>query len=154
MELLRGPLPWSDPVVVVPSERTIDRVLIRQGLLRTRPRKRPRSSFLRFERPGSMQLWGIDIVGGVWIVDTVTAELREAKVVTGVDDHARFCVLAKVVQRATGRAVCLALAEALVTHGVPDSSAVPHRGQGTDGGSSAATRRGIRAAAELLVSRV
>ena len=30
--------------LVVPSERTIERILLRQGLLRARPRKRPRDS--------------------------------------------------------------------------------------------------------------
>ena len=79
MELLRGPLPWSDPLVVVPSERTIDLVLIRAGLVPARPRKRARGSHLRFERPGPMQLWGIDIVGGIWVVDTSTGEVKEAK---------------------------------------------------------------------------
>jgi hypothetical protein len=34
-----------------------------------------------------MQLWQMDIVGGVMLVDPVTGELREAKIVTGVDDH-------------------------------------------------------------------
>ena len=52
----------------------------------------------------------MDIVGGVWLVDPATGVLREAKVVTGVDDHSRFCVIAAVVERATGRAVCLAFA--------------------------------------------
>ena len=80
------------------------------GLVRARPRKRPRESFKRFERPGPMQLWGIDIVGGIRLVDVATGEVREAKIVTGVDDHSRFCVIAKVVERATGRAVCLAFA--------------------------------------------
>jgi hypothetical protein len=37
-----------------------------------------------------MQLWQIDIVGGVMLVDLVTGVLREAKVITGVDDHSRF----------------------------------------------------------------
>jgi transposase InsO family protein len=36
-----------------------------------------------------------------------------------VDDHSRFCVIAPVV-RATGRAVCLAFAEALRRYGMPD----------------------------------
>jgi transposase-like protein len=97
MELLRKPLPG----LVVPAERTIDRILIRQGLLTVRPRKRPKDSFVRFERPGPMQLWGIDIVGGVQLVDGATGEVREAKLVTGVDDHSRFCVMAAVVERAT-----------------------------------------------------
>jgi hypothetical protein len=67
-----------------------------------------------------MQPWQMDIVGGVRLVSTVTGELREAKVVTAVDDHSRYCVIAKVVERATGRAVCLVLAEALVRFGVPE----------------------------------
>ena len=67
-----------------------------------------------------MQLWQLDIVGGVWLGDAQTGALREVKVVTGVDDHSRFCVIASVVERATGRAVCLALAAALAGFGVPD----------------------------------
>jgi transposase len=112
-EMLRKAGPWFRGDLVVPSERTIDRILQRQGLLRSRPRKRPKDSFLRWERPAAMQLWQMDIVGGVRLVDPATGVLREAKLVTAVDDHSRFCVIAKVVERATARAVCLALAEAL-----------------------------------------
>jgi transposase InsO family protein len=97
----------------------VNRVLVRQGLLTPRPRKRPRESYRRWERPGPMQLWAVDIVGGVMLVDPRTGVLREAKVVTGVDDHSRYCVMAAVVERATGRAVCLALATALARFGVP-----------------------------------
>src|SRR5215472_10182327 len=43
----------------------------------------------------------------------------EAKVITGVDDHSRYCVICQVVPRATGRAVCLAFARALREFGVP-----------------------------------
>jgi hypothetical protein len=68
--LLRRPRPWKDETFAVPS-RTIDRILIRHGLLRQRPRKRPKESLKRFQRPGPMQLWGIDIVAGVQLVDTV-----------------------------------------------------------------------------------
>ncbi len=116
LELLRCPVDG----LVVPSERTINRILTRQGLISPRPRKRPRDSYRRWQRPGPMQLWQIDIVGGVMIRDTRTGELREAKVVTGVDDHSRFCVIATVTERATGRAVCLALAAALARYGVPE----------------------------------
>jgi len=94
------------------------RILTRQGLVRARPRKRPRESFVRWERPGPMHLWGMDIVGGIHLVDPATGVIREAKVVTAVDDHARFCVIATVVEHATGRAVCLALAQALARFGV------------------------------------
>jgi transposase InsO family protein len=41
-------------------------------------------------------------------------------VVTGIDDHSRFCVMATVVPRATARPVCDALMEGLSRHGVPE----------------------------------
>jgi transposase InsO family protein len=128
MELLRRPVEgWT-----VPSTATVNRILRRQGLVTPRPRKRPRDSFKRFERPGPMQLWQIDIVGGVWIVNPATGELREAKVVTGVDDHSRFCVMAQVVERSTARAVCLAFAQALIRFGVPEEVLTDNGKQFTD----------------------
>jgi hypothetical protein len=60
------------------------------------------------------QLWQMDIVGGVFLADGT-----EAKIVTGLDDHSRYCVIASVVPRATGRAVCLTFAGALRRYGVP-----------------------------------
>jgi len=48
--------------------------------------------------------------------------IKGAKVVIAVDDHSHYCVIAKVVERATGRAVCLALTEALVRFGVPEAA--------------------------------
>jgi transposase InsO family protein len=132
LEMLRKPAPWAPAGLVVPSERTIDRILLRQGLLRARPRRRPRESYVRFERPGPMQLWQMDIVGGVRLVSTVTGELREAKVVTAVDDHSRYCVIAKVAERATSRVVCLALAEALARFGVPEEIITDNGKQFTD----------------------
>src|SRR5258708_24829112 len=62
-----------------------------------------------------MELWQLDIVGGIQLADG-----GEAKLVTGVDDHSRFCVIATVVRTATGRAVCLAFVEALQRFGIPD----------------------------------
>ena len=67
-----------------------------------------------------MALWQLDIVGGVFLADGT-----EAKVVTGVDDHSRYCVIAAVVARATGRAVCLAFAAAL--RAVRGARRSPHR---------------------------
>ena len=57
----------------------------------------------------------MDIMGGV-----SSGRWSELKVVTGIDDHSRFCVSAKVVRRATAKPVCDALAEAMRRHGVPD----------------------------------
>ena len=43
-----------------------------------------------------------------------------AKVITGLDDHSRYSVIAKVVRRATGRTVCDAFVAAPQRYGVPD----------------------------------
>jgi hypothetical protein len=74
-----------------------------------------------------MELWQMDIVGGVILAGGV-----EAKVVTGVDDHSRFCVIAKVVRRQTGRAVCLAFAEGLTRYGIPEEVLTDNGKQFTD----------------------
>ncbi|MEU5726362.1 IS481 family transposase [Micromonospora sp. NPDC047738] len=99
----------------VPSLSTIYRVLVRHGLIDPVPRRRRREDYRRWERDRPMELWQLDIVGGIKL-----AGGAEAKVVTGVDDHSRFCVIATVVRRATGRAVCLAFAEALQQFGIPE----------------------------------
>jgi len=62
-----------------------------------------------------MELWQMDIMGGVRLADG-----GELQIVTGLDDHSRFCISAFLVSRATARPVCEALALALRRHGVPD----------------------------------
>jgi len=61
-----------------------------------------------------MELWQTDVVGGVLLADG-----REAKILTGIDDHSRFVVCAGLMLRATSRAVCSHFAEAMRRHGVP-----------------------------------
>ncbi len=127
-ELMRGPA-LSERL---PSRATVHRILVRHGLVVGRPRRRKRSDYVRWQRPAAMQLWQIDIVYGPRLVDTGTGELREARIVTGVDDHSRFCVIARVVERATGRAICLAFAEALERYGAPEEVLTDNGKQFTD----------------------
>jgi transposase InsO family protein len=115
-ELMRGPVPPAP----LPSRATVHRILVRHGLVVGRARRKKRSDYVRWQRPAAMALWQLDIVHGPWLVDTQTGEVREARIVTGVDDHSRYCVIARVTERATGRAVCLAFAAALARYGVPE----------------------------------
>jgi transposase InsO family protein len=111
----------------VPSRMTVYRILARHGLHVVARRGRGRKDYVRWERAEPMELWQLDIVGGVLLADG-----SEAKVVTGVDDHSRFAVIAVVVRRATGRAVCSAFAEALLRFGVPQEVLTDNGKQFTD----------------------
>ncbi|MEV6313762.1 IS481 family transposase [Streptomyces sp. NPDC051776] len=122
----------SGAVAPVPSRMTVYRILVRHGLVEPGIRRRKRSDYKRWQRDRPMQLWQMDIVGGVMLVDPITGELSEAKVVTGVDDHSRYCVIASVVERATGRAVCAAFARALQRFGVPEEVLTDNGKQFTD----------------------
>ena len=104
-----------DGVEPLPSRSAVYRALLRHGLVDAKVRKRKREDYRRWERGRSMELWQMDVMGRAFLSDG-----REMKIVTGIDDHSRFVVCAKVVPRATARPVCEALAEALRRHGVPE----------------------------------
>jgi transposase InsO family protein len=112
---------------MVPGKSTVHRILRRHGLIEPGRRRGKRRQYRRWERATPMALWQIDIVGGLYLADG-----SECKVVTGVDDHSRFCVMATVVVRATGRAVCLAFAQALRRYGIPEEVLTDNGKQFTD----------------------
>jgi transposase InsO family protein len=99
----------------IPGRSSIYRCLRRHGLIELRRRRRRRDEFRRWERERPMQLWQMDVMGGVDLDDGT-----ELKIVTGVDDHSRFCVAAGLVRRATSKAVCEVLAVSLSRYGIPD----------------------------------
>ena len=103
-------------VAPLPGRTSVERCLIRHGLVTPQARRRKRSDYKRWERSRSMELWQMDIVGGVCLADG-----SEAKIVSGIDDHSRFVVSAQVVARATARPVCDALELAMARHGVPEA---------------------------------
>jgi transposase InsO family protein len=97
-----------------PSRSGVYRALKRAGLIDPLARRRRDRRFKRWERGGALELWQMDVVGGVLLADG-----QECKVLTGIDDHSRFVVCAGVMARATSRAVCAHFAEAMGRHGVP-----------------------------------
>jgi transposase InsO family protein len=97
-----------------PSRSGVYRALKRAGMIDPTARRRRDRRFKRWERGGAMELWQMDVVGGVLLADGT-----QCKVLTGIDDHSRFVVCAGVMARATSRAVCAHFAAAMRVHGVP-----------------------------------
>jgi transposase InsO family protein len=102
-------------VAPLPGRSSVYRALLRHGLVAAERRKRRRADYRRWERARSMELWQMDVVGRIYLADG-----SELSAVTGLDDHSRFCVCARLVVRATARPVCEALAAAMRQHGVPE----------------------------------
>lgn len=101
-------------VAGLPSESGVYRSLLRAGLVVPDARRRRRESWKRWERGAAMELWQFDVVGGFLLADGSTA-----KALTGVDDHSRFCVSARLMPRERTQLVCEGFRAALAAHGVP-----------------------------------
>jgi hypothetical protein len=89
-----------------------------------------------------MELWQLDVTPSLFL-----ANGRECKIVTGIDDHSRFCVIAAVVARATARGVCLAFVEAMREYGIPGEVL-------SDNGRQFTGRFGRPRPAEVLFERI
>jgi transposase InsO family protein len=124
------------------SRSTVYRVLVRHQLIQPVPRRRRRDQYIRWERPAPMQLWQLDVTASLFLANGC-----ECKVITGIDDHSRYCVIATVVVRATGRAVCAAFVEAMREYGVPAEVL-------SDNGKQFTGRFGKPRPAEVLFERI
>jgi len=96
------------------TRSSVYRTLVRNGLVEPKSRRRRRKDYRRWERGMAMELWQLDVTASAFLTGDT-----EVKIVTGVDDHSRFCVLATAVMRATVRPVCLAFVSAMRTCGIP-----------------------------------
>ena len=99
----------------VPSESAVYRALVRAGMIDPTLRDRRSRKWKRWERGAPMELWQMDIVGGFPLADGSCA-----KALTGIDDHSRMCVCARLMARERTRAVCDGLRAALAAYGAPE----------------------------------
>jgi transposase InsO family protein len=99
----------------VPSESAAYRALLRAGMIDPSLRDRRSRKWKRWERGAPLELWQMDIVGGFSLADGTSA-----KALTGIDDHSRMCVCARLMARERTRAVCDGLRAAVATYGAPE----------------------------------
>jgi transposase InsO family protein len=100
----------------VVSRATISRYLTRAGLVIPQPRKRPRSSYIRFAAEQPNQCWQADfthcrLAGG-----------SGTEVLTWLDDHSRFALSVTAHHRVTGPIVVAQFRAAAAQHGIPAST--------------------------------
>src|SRR5437868_2525506 len=101
-------------VQAAPSKSAVYRSLVRAGVIDPLQRQRRRETWKRWERAAPMELWQFDTVHGFLLADGTSA-----KALTGIDDHSRFCVSARLMTRERTQAVCDGFSAALKTYGVP-----------------------------------
>ncbi|MEZ0054489.1 transposase InsO family protein [Mycobacterium sp. MAA66] len=99
----------------VPSESAVYRALVRAGMIDPQLRDRRSRKWKRWERAAAMELWQMDVVGGFPLADGTSA-----KALTGIDDHSRMCVCARLMARERTRAVCEGLRGSLDRYGAPE----------------------------------
>jgi transposase InsO family protein len=97
----------------VPSTSTIRRVLHAAGLVVPEPRKRPRSSWIRFEAAAPNELWQSDFTH--WRL----ADGTEVEILNWLDDHSRYLLACAVFRRVAGDDVVATFTAAGDAHGWP-----------------------------------
>src|SRR5680860_1036424 len=96
-----------------PSTSTIRRILHGAGLVNPEPRKRPRSSWLRFEAAAPNELWQSDVTH--WRL----ADGTDVEICSWLDDHSRYLLGCTAFGRVGGDDVVATFSAAGAAHGWP-----------------------------------
>ena len=105
----------------VPSRATIARILSRRGQVRPQPRKRPRSSYRRFQAGRPNEMWQSDWTE--WHLTDGDGSAGRWRSPATLDDHSRLLVgIAAGSGDGTGELVWSVMAAAIGAYGVPMSS--------------------------------
>jgi len=108
-----------------PSTSTIRRILHAAGLITPQPRKRPRSSYTRFEMAQPNELWQSDFIH--WRL----ADGTEVEILNWLDDHSRYLLSSSVDEPVTGDDVVAVFPGLIEQYGPPAATL-------TDNGTSEA----------------
>ena len=98
------------------SPATVSRYLARAGLVAPQPRKRPKSSYIRFQAEQPNECWQSDfthypLAGGTG-----------AEILTWLDDHSRYALRVTAHLAVTGQAVLESFRAAVAAYGPPAST--------------------------------
>jgi transposase InsO family protein len=99
-----------------PAPSTISRILSRAGLIDAQPRKRPRSSYTRFEAAQPNETWQSDVTH--WRL----ADQTDIDILNWLDDHSRYLLSGTAHRPAAGDDVLTTFLAAADQHGLPAST--------------------------------
>ena len=99
-----------------PAPATISRILTRAGLVSPQPRKRPRSSYVRFEMAQPNEMWQSDFIH--WRLRDGT----DVEILNWLDDHSRYLLSCTAHQPVTGDGVLAAFLANVDDYGPPAST--------------------------------
>jgi transposase InsO family protein len=126
----------------VPSTSTIRRILHAGGLVSPQPRKRPRSSYRRFEAAQPNECWQSDFTH--WAL----ADATDVEILNWLDDHSRLLLACTAHRRVTGALVVSSFLAVVAVHGAPAATL-------TDNGSVYTSRfTGGRSGFEYLLGEL
>ena len=100
----------------VPSTSTIRRILHHHGLITPQPRKRPKSSYRRFEASQPNECWQSDVTH--WPL----ADGTSAEILSWLDDHSRYLLSCTAYRRVTVAEVVASFTTTAHTHELPAST--------------------------------
>jgi len=98
------------------SAATISRYLTRAGLVTPEPKKRPKSSWIRFAAELPNERWQSDFIH--WHL----AGGREVEIVSWIDDHSRLALSITAHPVTTGQVTLATFRAAVAAHGAPAST--------------------------------
>jgi transposase InsO family protein len=103
------------------SVSTVSRTLAREGLVVPEPKKRPRSSFLRFAAAMPNECWQSDFTH-YWLRRADGTPIAEAEIITWLDDCTRYALHVSAHRRVTTPIVLASFHETAAQHGIPAST--------------------------------
>jgi transposase InsO family protein len=99
-----------------PALSTIRRILTAAGLITAQPKKRPKSSYRRFQADQPNECWQSDFTH--W----QQADGTGVEIINWLDDHSRYLLASRAYRRVTGNDVITTFLAAASVHGLPQST--------------------------------
>jgi transposase InsO family protein len=111
--------PHTSPAAIAAS--TVSRTLTREGLVDPQPKKRPRSSYIRFQAAMPNECWQSDFTH-YRLTEPDGQPGTEVEIISWLDDHSRYALQVSAHHRISTPIVVATFRKAAAQHGIPAST--------------------------------